>query len=30
MQADMEDGQFTTRPIFSDEATFHLSGKVTP
>jgi hypothetical protein len=28
MQADREDGVFATRLIFSDEATFHLSGKV--
>jgi hypothetical protein len=28
MQADMEDDEFATRLIFSDEATFHLSGKV--
>jgi hypothetical protein len=26
MQADMEDDEFATRLIFSDEATFHLSG----
>jgi hypothetical protein len=28
MQADMEDDESTTRLIFSDEATFHLSGKM--
>jgi hypothetical protein len=28
MQADMEDDELSTRLIFSDEATFHLWGKV--
>jgi hypothetical protein len=28
IQADMEAGESATRLIFSDESTFHLSGKV--